>query len=97
MEDKRVFTNEECPYYPCHTLPEGETFNCVFCYCPLYALGPDCGGAFRYNEKGNKDCSLCTFLHRRENYGAILSRYGEIMDLARRNDGDALENTHAAK
>lgn len=101
MEEKQAhysfFQNRACEYFPCHACIEPEAFNCLFCYCPLYALGKKCGGQFRYNEKGNKDCSLCTFPHRRENYGAILSRYGEIMDLARQNDGGVPENTRATK
>ena len=49
----RFFSNRECQYYPCH---EGiEEMNCLFCYCPLYALGRRCGGNFVYNEKGFKN------------------------------------------
>ena len=33
------YTNKECEYYPCHPVPEGTEFNCLFCYCPLYMLG----------------------------------------------------------
>ena len=29
------YTNKECEYYPCHPVPEGTEFNCLFCYCPL--------------------------------------------------------------
>ena len=32
------YTNKECEYYPCHPVPEGTEFNCLFCYCPLYML-----------------------------------------------------------
>ena len=38
------YTNKECEYYPCHPVPEGTEFNCLFCYCPLYMLGRKCGG-----------------------------------------------------
>ena len=34
---------------PCHKTV-GESFNCLFCYCPLYALGDQCGGNFTYIE-----------------------------------------------
>ena len=37
------YTNKECEYYPCHPVPEGTEFNCLFCYCPLYMLGRKCG------------------------------------------------------
>ena len=84
-EDKRVFTNAECPYYPCHELPAGETFNCVFCYCPLYALGPECGGAFRYTEKGYKDCSHCTVMHRgSRGFDRVKKLFPKLAELARR-------------
>lgn len=56
-------------------MPAGD-LNCLFCFCPLYALGPECGGAFTYvGEHGDiKDCSACTFPHRRENYDRIMER-----------------------
>ena len=57
------FTHRDCPYFPCHEGADLDTFNCAFCYCPLYALGPACGGDFRYNDKGLKDCTGCTKPH----------------------------------
>ena len=42
------YTNKECEYYPCHPVPEGTEFNCLFCFCPLYMLGRKCGGNFTY-------------------------------------------------
>ena len=53
------FCHKECEYFPCHPTKNPDQFNCLFCYCPLYALGRDCGGNFVYNEKGYKDCSDC--------------------------------------
>ena len=26
------FTNTACEYFPCHPVPEGTEFNCLFCY-----------------------------------------------------------------
>lgn len=79
------FTNKECEYYPCHKVSEGMEFNCLFCYCPLYALGRDCGGNFTYHENGIKDCSKCILPHKRESYGYITKRYADIAAaLARR-------------
>ena len=80
------FQHRECEYFPCHRTNDPENFNCLFCYCPLYALGRKCGGNFRYNDRGNKDCSNCMIPHRRENFEKITSRYGEIMELARERD-----------
>ena len=80
------FQNRECEYFPCHEGADPERFNCLFCYCPLYALGRRCGGNFRYNAQGYKDCTHCLFPHRPENYGKVTGRYREIMDLVREND-----------
>ena len=33
------FTNRECEFFPCHAGIDPDEFNCLFCYCPLYALG----------------------------------------------------------
>ncbi|MGN0794101.1 MAG: cysteine-rich small domain-containing protein [Aristaeellaceae bacterium] len=70
---------------------EEAAFNCLFCYCPLYALGRRCGGNCTYTENGIKDCTACTFPHRRENYDALLARYGEIAAVVRRMDADNAE------
>lgn len=60
------FRNTDCAFFPCHEGVDPNQFNCLFCYCPLYALGPRCGGDFRYTTSGVKDCSSCTRLHRGE-------------------------------
>ena len=80
------FQNRQCEYFPCHEVADPENFNCLFCYCPLYALGRKCGGNFRYNEKGYKDCSNCSFPHRRENYRRVTGRYKEIMEIVKESD-----------
>ncbi len=76
------FQNRACPHFPCHSGVPEEDFNCLFCYCPLYALGEGCGGACRYTEKGLKSCADCAFPHRRENYEKLLVRYPELAALA---------------
>ena len=48
--------NKECEFFPCHKTDKPEDFNCLFCYCPLYALGTKSGGTFRITEDGIKDC-----------------------------------------
>ena len=83
------FQNTLCEYFPCHVTDDPEHFNCLFCYCPLYALGKRCGGNFRYSEKGYKDCTNCLVPHRPENYEKITGRYAEIMALVRENDAKA--------
>ena len=82
----RFFQNKECEYFPCHKAENEEEFNCLFCYCPLYTLGDKCGGNFRYTESGIKDCTECMLPHKRENYGYIIGKYGEIMEKARKTD-----------
>lgn len=86
----RFFQNRACEYFPCHREIAPEDFNCLFCYCPLYALGKRCGGSYTYNAKGNKDCTGCTFPHQRENYEKILARYGDIMAVVARMDKEDL-------
>ena len=78
------FSHRSCEYFPCHEGADPEDFNCLFCYCPLYALGRKCGGDFRYTEKGVKDCTRCSFPHRRENYRAVTGRFNEIMETVRK-------------
>ena len=77
------FQNRECEYFPCHRIADPERFNCLFCYCPLYALGRDCGGNYRYTDKGIKDCTDCLIPHLRENYGRIIDQYPRITDRMR--------------
>jgi Zn-finger protein len=58
------FTNEACPFLPCHPGVERE-FNCLFCYCPLSAY--QCPGPYKTfadrNGLTRKDCSDCTLPH----------------------------------
>ena len=76
------FQNRACDRFPCHKgVPEAE-FNCLFCYCPLYALGDRCGGNFHYTEKGSKSCVDCIFPHQKANYEKVLARYPEIAALS---------------
>jgi len=78
------FQNRECEYFPCHKHGDPENFSCLFCYCPLYALGDKCGGAFEYLEDGTKSCEKCLIPHKRENYGHIVERYTDIAELAKK-------------
>jgi len=78
------FQNKQCQYFPCHAGADPESFSCLFCYCPLYALGKDCGGAFTYTKEGIKDCSGCLRPHRRENYESITQDLRKVIDLAKK-------------
>lgn len=81
------FSNRDCEYFPCHSKGDPESFNCMFCFCPLYSMGDDCGGDFCYLDNGYKDCSACLLPHVPENYGFVIDK------LARkcREKGEACE------
>ena len=87
MGSYQFFQNKECEYFPCHKGADSEKFNCLFCYCPLYALGDKCGGAFTYTEKGIKDCSACLKPHRPESYDAIMEKMNLLLDMAQKQEG----------
>lgn len=86
MPNYNYFQHKTCEYFPCHKGADPETFSCLFCYCPLYALGDKCGGAFTYTEKGIKDCSGCLVPHRRENYERIVEKMRTVIELVRRKE-----------
>lgn len=77
----KFFCNKNCEYFPCHAGAKEDEFNCLFCFCPLFALGDKCGGNFVYTKHGKKDCSGCTVPHRPENYDRIVARCAEVMRL----------------
>ena len=81
----RFFQNKECAYFPCHSVKEEGSFNCLFCYCPLYALGDQCGGNCVYLENGVKDCSGCLIPHDPKGYDYILERFDRLAALAKAN------------
>lgn len=76
--DSKFFCNKDCEFFPCHPADDTDNFNCLFCYCPLYALGDKCGGNFRFTEDGVKDCSDCTYPHQPDTYDYILGKWDEI-------------------
>lgn len=73
----QFINHRQCEYFPCHQGIEKESFNCLFCYCPLYMLGKECGGNFQYRQ-GIKDCSQCLLPHQKENYQYIINRFHDI-------------------
>ncbi len=90
MASYRYFQNRECAYYPCHKGADRENFNCLFCYCPLYALGDQCGGNFTYTEDGIKDCSACMKPHGKEGFDRIMEKMPHLMEMAKKqiSNGD---------
>ena len=83
-ENYKFTQHKACEFFPCHDTSKPEEFNCLFCYCPLYALGENCGGNFKYTEDGIKDCSDCLVPHRKKNYEYIMSKFMDIVEVARK-------------
>lgn len=79
-KEYKFFQHRSCEFFPCHTTEKPEDFNCLFCYCPLYALGKNCGGNFKLMENGIKDCSNCMVPHKRDNYDYMLGKIMELYD-----------------
>ena len=86
MANYDFFQNSACEYFPCHECAKPENFSCLFCYCPLYALGDKCGGNYTYTQEGIKDCSNCLIPHRRENYLRIMAKMGDVLELAKKKE-----------
>lgn len=82
-DSAKHFSNRACQYFPCHRVDDGEDFNCLFCYCPLYALGEKCGGSFSYTEKGVKDCTNCMIPHGEDGYGYVMEHIGQVTEMVR--------------
>ncbi|MBQ9949863.1 MAG: cysteine-rich small domain-containing protein [Clostridia bacterium] len=78
----KFFLNTDCKYFPCHKTADTECFNCLFCFCPLYALSDKCGGNFKFLPDGTKDCSECLLPHTEGGYEYIMHKFGEISELA---------------
>lgn len=85
----RRFTHRSCEFFPCHQGVPEETYNCLFCFCPLYLLRDQCGGNFKYLENGIKNCSDCTVPHGPDSYDRIMEKMGLVMKGAKMlPDGD---------
>lgn len=83
-ENYKFFQNKKCEYFPCHKVSDKESFNCLFCYCPLYLLKDKCGGNFKYTKNGIKDCSDCTIPHSKGGYDHIRGKIGEVIKQAKK-------------
>lgn len=80
MKNYQFFQNRECEYFPCHKGADAETFNCLFCYCPLYLLKEQCGGHYRCLENGIKDCTNCHIPHEEGGYAYIMKKMKLVME-----------------
>ena len=78
----KFFSHRDCEHFPCHKVKDDKDFNCLFCFCPLYALGERCGGNFRYTDNGIKDCTNCLIPHSKRGYDYVMERFDMIKDLA---------------
>lgn len=83
-ENYKFFQHKACEFFPCHETKHPEEFNCLFCYCPLYALGDKCGGNFQYTDNGIKDCTNCMVPHGKNGYDYIMGKFGEIVELVKK-------------
>ena len=80
----RFFSNRECKYFPCHEGMDKESYNCLFCYCPLYFLGDRCGGAFNGSgEKRVKSCFDCHLPHIPSFYDIVVDKLKEEANMIR--------------
>ncbi|MCK5780268.1 MAG: cysteine-rich small domain-containing protein [Psychrilyobacter sp.] len=77
--------NKKCEYFPCHKVGDETKFNCLFCYCPLYMLGEECGGNFKYSH-GIKDCSGCTITHMKDTgFNFVQEKMLTVIDIVKEN------------
>ncbi|WP_027869958.1 cysteine-rich small domain-containing protein [Eubacterium sp. AB3007] len=83
QERFKFFQHRECEFFPCHKTNDPDTFNCLFCYCPLYALGTKCGGNYKITDNGVKDCSGCIFPHVKGNYDKVNARFQDIVEISK--------------
>ena len=68
----RFFENRDCRFYPCHK--DMKEINCLFCYCPLYAM-EYCPGSAEYkcrDGRAFKVCTDCRYPHEPENYDDMM-------------------------
>lgn len=86
MANYDFFQHRQCEYFPCHKNADPDRFSCLFCYCPLYALGDRCGGNFTYTQDGIKDCSACLKPHCRENYQRIMEEMSQVLEIVKKRD-----------
>ncbi len=77
-ENYKFHSHKACEFFPCHETTDPDNFNCLFCYCPLYPMGKDCGGNYVYLDGGIKDCSNCLVPHKKDNYDYMMHKLMEF-------------------
>lgn len=77
MEHYKFFQNKKCEYFPCHQTAAPDSFNCLFCFCPLYSKGEACGGNYKLLPNGIKDCSDCLLPHTPAGYDVIIRKLSD--------------------
>lgn len=82
-ENYKFNQHKACEFFPCHKIKDENSFNCLFCYCPLYALKDECGGNFVYSNS-IKDCSQCTLPHGLNGYEHIMSKIDKVLELGKK-------------
>jgi len=82
MENFRFFQNKNCEFFPCHDC-DPDKFNCMYCHCPLYALGKDCDGDYIFLENGTKSCEKCSIPHTENGYEHILKHINKVIEKAK--------------
>lgn len=76
--------NKNCEFFPCHKMENTENFNCLFCYCPLYMLGKECGGNYKFTAGDIKDCSACLLPHIKDvGYDHVQKKMMEVIEIVR--------------
>ncbi|MFV0425039.1 MAG: cysteine-rich small domain-containing protein [Bacilli bacterium] len=70
----KFFSNKDCEYFPCHEVENESEFNCLFCFCPLYLLGDNCGGCFDYTSSNFKSCINCILPHEASFYEVVIEK-----------------------
>ncbi|PQJ97084.1 cysteine-rich small domain-containing protein [Chromatium okenii] len=89
------FTNTACAFYPCHSGIHRE-FNCLFCYCPLYAY--NCPGTYSMlidrHGQPRKDCSQCRLPH--DGYAASWQFIQKWLEQPTLWSTDQFKDTHNA-
>lgn len=84
-ENYKFVQNRKCEYFPCHKVKDIDSFNCLFCFCPLYMLGDKCGGNFKYTN-GFKDCSDCLVPHGKKAYEHVMSKMDLVTKIGSKRD-----------
>lgn len=72
--NSHFYQNVDCEFFPCHSIDNLEKFNCLFCFCPLYAFNERCGGNYTFTKDGIKDCSKCSLPHEVGNYYDVIDK-----------------------